>query len=198
MPEEEKKLYDGITEKEWIEELSKFGLWNIRHALSIFSLFGVPESMLDVGCGEGVMVRAARMLGVEAYGVDQLVDEKKWQHYFSHSNLVDIFKLRNPVSMVICLEVAEHLHQTAHPTLCTTLSDNLKSGSGNFLIFSAAYPNQGGIGHVSERPSKYWLDELALRGLNYRKDLTVNLSLLWSNIGSPLYWLPANVLVFEK
>ena len=194
----DKELYDGLTEEVWKVELDAQSEWNIRHLLSLFSMFGVPESMLDVGCGNGDMVRTATKLGVEAYGVDQLVDEITWPYNFSHANLVDVFKLPKQVSLVTCFEVAEHLHQTAHPTLCTTLAENLKSGSGNFLIFSSAFPNQGGIGHLAERPSKYWMDELSLRGFNYRKDLTVNLSLIWSNISSPLYWLPANVLVFEK
>lgn len=191
--------YDGLTREMWHDELNPLSAWNTRHLMAAFAMLGIPATMLDVGCGDGTMVNTARALGCTAYGVDQLV-EGTWGLHFFHHNLVDLFKLPEDkqVNMVICLEVAEHLHFTAHPTLCDTFHQNLLPGSGNFLIFSAAFPNQGGMGHVSERPSKYWLDELSLRGFNYRKDITVQLSLLWSNINSPLYWLASNVMLFEK
>lgn len=117
--------------------------------------------------------------------------------YFN-ANLVERFVAPFPMHMVWCIETAEHLDSSAHATLCDTLTENLMEGRGNYLVFSAAYPNQGGMGHVSERPSKYWLDQFSLRELGFRKDLTVSLALLWSNIGSPLYWLASNVMVFEK
>lgn len=194
-----KNTFDGLTSEMWQDELNPLSPWNTRHLLAAFAAFGVPASMLDVGCGDGTMVKTARALGCEAYGVDQLVDET-WANYFYNKNLVDLFLLPGDkqVEQVWCLEVAEHLHESSHSTLCDTLHQNLAPGRGNFLIFSAAFPNQGGMGHVAERPSKYWLDELTLRGFNYRKDLTVKLSLFWSNIESPLYWLAANVMVFEK
>lgn len=194
-----KNTYDGLTSEMWKEELNPLSVWNTRHLLAAFSVFGIPASMLDVGCGDGTMVNTARALGVEAYGVDQLVEET-WPNYFFNKNLVDLFLLPGDkqVDQVWCLEVAEHIHESAHATLCDTFHQALAPGRGNYLIFSAAYPNQGGMGHISERPFKYWQDELTLRGFNYRKDLTVQLSLSWNNISSPLYWLANNVGVFEK
>jgi cyclopropane fatty-acyl-phospholipid synthase-like methyltransferase len=191
--------YDNITSEKWRDELSPLHDWNERHLLTIFALLGIPERLLDVGCGIGTMVNVSAQLGVNACGIDQLVtDNKETVACFTHHNLVDKYDHPIKSNMVLCLEVAEHLDQSAHATLCDTCADNLMDGRGNFLVFSAAFPNQGGIGHVSERPSKYWMDQFSLRKLNYRMDLTVNLSLLWSNIHSPLYWLASNVLIFEK
>lgn len=189
--------YDGIPAENWFKELESQNDWNVRHFLTAAALLGMPKSMLDVGCGTGAVVRVARWLGVKACGVDQLIDPENNVNNF-HWNLVDYFALDEPVNLVWCLEVAEHLDPSAHATLCDSLSDNLIEERGNYLVFSAAFPNQGGMGHVSERPSKYWQDQFSLRKLNYRKDLTVGLALLWSNIGSPLYWLASNVMVFEK
>lgn len=191
--------YDGIERKQWVSELSTLHDWNERHAMALFAFLGIPEKLLDVGCGLGTYVNLAAQIGVNACGIDQLVDDEQMRDQcYVHWNLVNKYDHPIKSNMVLCIEVAEHLDQSAHATLCDTCADNLLDGRGNHLVFSAAFPNQGGIGHVSERPSKYWLDQFAMRKLNYRKDLTVGLSLLWSNIGSPLYWLASNVLVFEK
>ena len=188
--------YDGIAREAWLKELVEQHPWNVRHALAAFSLLGVPSSLLDIGCGDGAVCETARALGCSTIGVDQLVEEPM-PGYFN-ANLVERFVAPFPMHMVWCIETAEHLDSSAHATLCDTLTENLMEGRGNYLVFSAAYPNQGGMGHVSERPSKYWLDQFSLRELGFRKDLTVSLALLWSNIGSPLYWLASNVMVFEK
>lgn len=188
--------YDGVSREAWFDELKPQNEWNYRHLLAAFALLGEPDSMLDVGCGLGSIVEISHKLGVNAFGVDQLINYES--DYFFHANLVERFRLDSQVNLVWCTELAEHLDSSAHAVLCDTLADNLQEGRGNYLVFSSAYPNQGGTGHLSERPAKYWQDEFSLRNLNFRRDLTVNLALLWSNIGSPLYWLAANVMVFEK
>lgn len=191
--------YDGITTEQWRDELVALHDWNERHLMAIFALLGIPERLLDIGCGIGTMVNFAAMIGVSACGIDQLViPNEETNVCFVHHNLVNPYDHPIKSNMVLCLEVAEHLDPSAHATIADTCSNNLLEGRGNYLVFSAAFPNQGGIGHVSERPAKYWADQFSLRKLNYRKDLTVGLSLLWSNIGSPLYWLASNVMVFEK
>ena len=127
-------LYDGHSNQEWMEQLDKMDDWNTRHLLSLFALFGIPKSFLDVGCGTGIMTLTAQGMGIKAYGVDQLVDDK-WPKNFYHYNLVNLFKLPESVEMVVSFEVAEHLHESSHATFCDTLCENLKRGN-HFLIFS--------------------------------------------------------------
>lgn len=189
-----KELYDGRTRDEWREELTPQEDWVVRHFLCAIALLGKPKSLLDVGCGFGAIVSLSRSLTIQAYGVDQLI--LKTGGNYVHHNLVEKYNHFEKAEMVWCTEVAEHLDPSAHATLCDTLADNL--ALHGTLVFSAAHPNQGGNGHVAERPAKYWLDQFSLRQLNYRKDLTVNLALLWSNINSPLFWMAENVLLFEK
>jgi len=185
--------FDGIDEQDWFDELEGVREWNIRHCLTALAVLGIPETLLDVGCGDGTMVKTALSLGINAFGVDQLVSTGDM---FINHNLVNHFSFEPRCQQVWCIEVAEHLDPSAHATLCDTLNNNLEDHG--ILLFSAAHPNQGGMGHVAERPPKYWIDQFALRDLSYNQVLTVRMSLLWSNIDSPLYWLASNVLIFNK
>lgn len=190
-------MYDGYDKQIWLNGLEGMDRHNVRHILSAFALLGIPSSYLDVGCGTGIMVKIAAQLGAAAYGVDQLVDDT-WPPNFFHKNLVDKFDLpAGPVDMVTCFEVGEHLHESAHPTFCDTLCNNLNGGH-HFLLFSAARPGQGGTGHIACRPAEYWHNEFILRGLSYNGFLTMNLALVWSNIGSPLNYMWDNLMIFEK
>lgn len=189
--------FDGELAETWLRGLNGMSEHNTRHLLSAFAYFGVPKSFLDVGCGDGTMVKLARLLGVDAYGVDQLV-QPDWPSYYFYRNLVDAFRLEKPVAMVMCIEVAEHIHETAHGTFMDTLTENMEAEVSARLIFSAAHPGQDGTGHVATRPAKYWREELTNRGLTYNRMDTLNLALLWSHIQSPLGHLAANLQVFEK
>jgi len=190
--------YDGFPGYKWLAGLAEMDQHNIRHLLAMFALFGIPESYLDVGCGTGIMVKTAMKLGVRAAGVDQLVTPE-WGEGFYHKNLVDSFVLPGgPVDIVSSFEVGEHIHASAHATFCETLCGNLKSGGNHWLIFTAARPGQAGTEHVACRPAEYWHNEFLLRGTSYSAVKTMNLALLWSNIGSPLNYLVDNLMVFEK
>ena len=189
--------FDGETAETWLRGLNGMSDHNAKHILSTFAYFGLPKSRLDVGCGDGTMVKLARLLGVEAYGIDQLV-QPDWPPYYYYRNLVDAFRLDHPVEMVLCLEVAEHIHETAHSTFMDTIVENMVPGIGARLIFSAAHPGQDGTGHVAMRPAKYWREEFTNRGLTHNRMDTINLALLWSHIQSPLGHLAANLQVFHK
>lgn len=189
------QTFDGVPVEEWLNGLRDMRDNNIKHILSTFAYFGVPKSFLDVGCGDGTTVEFARKIGVEAFGVDQLV-QPDWPKYYYYQNLVDPFLLPEPVEMVYTLEVAEHLHETSHGTFMDTLNKNLLPGGR--LIFTAALPGQDGTGHVATRPPVYWRRELTSRGMTFSRMDTINLALLWSHIQSPFDHLAANLQVFTK
>jgi len=62
--------------------------------------------------------------------------------------------------LAICLETVEHLEpQTAialHAMICDTAPA---------VLWSAATPEQGGLGHINERPEKYWAKRFAARNM---------------------------------
>lgn len=191
-------MIDQETQESWIKELAPFDQWNEKHLMSLFSLLGIPRVMLDVGSGTGAMVNLARRLGVDAYGVDQL---KRPNEYLFTQSLNEPFDLADygvisQCDMVLSIEVAEHIDPKYHEVFCKSIVRHM--ADYGWLIFSSAIPGQDGTGHIGTQPPTYWRKIFADMKLNYRVDYTAMLSLLWSNIRSPLVWLPANVQVFQR
>jgi len=200
------KLYDGITAESWREELEVHRFWNRKHLFALWSLIGTHSKMLDIGCGLGDLVMMSRQLGIEAYGVDQLVTDDPWKWnqdwYFSH-DLRQPFSLSQftevaVVNLVLCWEVAEHIPDDNINVFCDTVCNHLERDTNSILAFTAAHPGQGGTEHVSGRPATFWKDQFHSRGLTFLEEKTARLALLWSNIGSPLWWLSSNLMLFEK
>jgi len=191
--------YDGESHENWMNGLNSMDRWNIKHILALFALMDIPPVFLDVGCGNGRMVKTARQLGSEAYGVDQLVEDS-WEPYFFHKNLVDYFELPDgkKADIIVSFETAEHIHESAHAHLCDTLCNNLKDGVDKYLVFCAARPGQQGTGHIACRPGEYWAQEFILRGLTANDLMTTRLALIWSRIYSPLTYFSDNLMVFHK
>lgn len=196
-----KETFDGRPYDEWMQGLAEWDKHYIKHLLIAFALFGIPESMMDVGCGTGAMVKTAMKLGVRSYGLDQIVDEDDkvmWPDGFHRVNLVDYWQAPEPVDIVFSSEVAEHLHFSAHGTFCSTLCNNIKEGPNHYLIFTAARPGQVGSGHVGLRPLEEWHDEMLAHGMHFDRDATMNLALLFSNCRSPLTYFWNNLQVFNR
>jgi len=204
------KLYDGITAEKWDKELAVNRFWNRKHLFALWSLMGTHSTMLDIGCGLGDLVQMSRKLGIEAYGVDQLVtdavteDRWKWnQDWFFHHDLRQPFSLGqfagvSVVNLVLCWEVAEHIPDNNIDVFCDTICNHLERETNSILAFTAAHPGQGGTEHVSGRPAIFWRDQFHSRGLTFLEEKTARLALMWSNIGSPLWWLASNLMIFEK
>src|SRR5262245_48537434 len=113
-------------------------------------------SVLDVGCGQGVWLRAweeagvSRVLGLDGGYVDQehlLVPRTS----FKVADLSQPFDLGERFDLVQSLEVAEHLQPSASPCFIDSLTRH-----GDVVLFSAAVPGQGGEYHVNERPLEFW------------------------------------------
>lgn len=184
---------DVVEVTRWLAGLAEFDAYNVRHLLAMFALFGLPDSYLDVGSGTGAMVRAARQLGVEAWGVDRLPRPESW---LLERDLAEPLDLQAQYRIVSCIEVAEHLPNQATEQLCFTLARHVRLGG--ILIFTAALPGQQGDGHQVLQPPVWWRERLTQQGLTYCHGLTVKLALLWSNIWTPLGHLPANLQVFSR
>ena len=123
-----------------------------------------PKSVVDIGCGEGAWLKVWKQLGVsEVLGVDgDYVDRDSLlidQSEFVSADLTEPLDLGRTFELVQCLEVAEHLPEAAADVLVKTLTRH-----GQFVVFSAAVPGQGGFRHINERSYEYWRNQFGQLG----------------------------------
>ena len=129
----------------------------------VFRLVG-PSSVADFGCGGGAWLKVCRELGVQdILGIDgNYVDSQKLgfpREYFFPHDLRDPIAATRRFDLVISLEVAEHIPLSS----CGTFLDSLIR-LAPVVLFSAAVPYQGGVGHVNEQWPSYWCDLFEQRG----------------------------------
>jgi cyclopropane fatty-acyl-phospholipid synthase-like methyltransferase len=167
--------------------------WNERHLMALFALFGLPGSYLDIGCGSGAMVKLARRLNIEAFGLDLIEHPEEWLRAV---DLRQPYSMGRTFALVSSFEVAEHIPPKDATTFIQTVTDHVREGG--LLIFSAAHPGQGGEGHVNLQPASWWRGRIDPRGMTYQPELTSRLSHAWTILSTPMYWLAANVQVFSR
>lgn len=181
-----------MTDEQWLAGLAEFDQWNERIFLALCVMFGIPNSTLDIGCGTGAMVKIARNLGVEAWGVDLLQSNNG---YLRKHDLRQPLLLDRKFDLITCIEVAEHIAPEYAETLCKSMKDNISSRG--WLVLSAAHPGQQGHQHVNCQPAYYWREKLHALGFMYNQPASIQLSLLLLYASGPLQWIPANTQVFR-
>jgi SAM-dependent methyltransferase len=150
-----------------------------------------PKNVLDIGSGPGMYVDELIKVGVDAHGID-IDDRVEGKDYLSKES---IFDTKRTADTVICFEVLEHID----PIFADQEVDALYNAveSGGTLIFTAAQPGQGGVGHINCRPRSYWYDKLVARGLVYDRDISKAL-IDYELKGIHMGWFVNNVMVFKK
>lgn len=162
-------------------------------------VLGAPQVLVDVGCGSGALMRAAREQGFarEAVGIDLGVEtEMDSDHHlaFIQHDLTRPLLARVRGDLTLCWEVGEHLPASAADTLCDTVAD----ATSWALLFSAATPGQGGTGHVNEQPHEYWRSKLEARGLRCSVEMTVTLRDIFRTAAPTAWWYGRNIMVFFR
>jgi len=172
MAEEEKPLAEQVAA--WIREQS-------------------PSRVLDIGCGPGHFVDAMRALDIYACGYD--IDARKDHcHVFQRDLTESHMPFSGVADIVICLEVLEHIDKADTVTALRNLGRMTK----NLLVFSAAQPGQGGVGHINCRPRANWRHDIE-EYTELRHDAKLTKDLLESVDHETVPgWFLNNVMVFRK
>lgn len=123
-----------------------------------------PDRVVDVGCGVGTFLHAFReagtgtVRGLEGTWLDP-------EHLVIERSELTPHDLERPLpevgtfDLAVCLEVAEHLT----PGRAESFLDEL-CALAPAVLFGAAIPLQGGVGHVNEQWPSWWAERFAARG----------------------------------
>jgi SAM-dependent methyltransferase len=132
-----------------------------------------PQTVLDAGCGIGLLVRSLRGRGVEAWGIDvsdyaisQVPDEVR--AYCSSASITD--ELDRDFDLIACIEVVEHL--PAH--LGREAIENLARHTDS-ILFSSTPDDFDEPTHLNVQPTAHWVEEFGRLGFfrNFDFDATV-------------------------
>lgn len=134
-------------------------LYSARTILSLL-LAAIPpvKSAVDYGCGVGTWLAEARRQGIDCVrGYEgEWLDRSLLEIDQDSFDYLDFNHLNNAApssryDLALCLEVAEHLPPDQADKLISLLV-----ASADFILFSAAIPDQGGKGHLNERWPDHW------------------------------------------
>jgi 2-polyprenyl-3-methyl-5-hydroxy-6-metoxy-1,4-benzoquinol methylase len=153
-----------------------------------------PASVVDVGCGTGLMLarfaeHGALVTGVE--GSRAAIRRSRVADRIVRANLERGVPDLGRFDLCLCIEVAEHLSARSGARLVaglTRLSD--------VVVFTAAPPGQRGTSHINSRPKQYWQAQFATRGF-VRSALEGELLDAIAEVPEPGY-IHANLMVFER
>ena len=149
-----------------------------------------PNSVLDIGCGPGHFVDSMNDIGIRSFGID--IDERVvGKNNLFRENILDTQFVSDTC---ICLEVFEHIDDMYNDDLV----DKVSTMFLDTLIFTAAIPGQGGVGHINCQPKQYWCDKFLSTKKMRRNYLMEDLLLHYCRQGRHMGWFTQNLLVFTK
>ncbi len=158
-----------------------------------------PGSVLDLGCGNGYLLKTFAEKGKKIKGIDGSFNAINSIQYPLRENFHQK-DLRQPLyvgryDLVICSEVAEHLEEQ----YADLLIDNICRSSKRYIFFTGATPEQtGGVNHVNLQQHEYWIEKFSNHGFHLLKKQTAQLrTYMQSNI-EDIVWFTKNSMLFEK
>jgi SAM-dependent methyltransferase len=150
-----------------------------------------PQKVLDIGCGPGTYVNCFKELDIDVIGYDSDVRIK------GNSNLIckSMFDIEETCDLALCLEVAEHIDSSCNMQIVETMAQVLEENG--LLIWTAAKPDQGGVGHINCQTKDYWEDLFATQALKRCPELEERL-IEAMKTGYHMGWFVQNLLIYRK
>jgi SAM-dependent methyltransferase len=123
-----------------------------------------PRTVVDVGCGTGGWLHTLTTLAdVDITGLDgDYVPRDRLAipvDRFVPTDLARPVRLDQRFDLAMSFEVAEHLPASRSAGFVEDLTR-----LADAVLFSAAVPGQGGVGHINEQWPSYWIEHFAQQG----------------------------------
>ena len=147
---------DNLYAREFQKLIRTGSLQSARAVVPLVMDLVAPRSVVDVGCGSGAWLSVFAEAGVwDVAGLEgspadpEVVDIEP-----SRIQVCDLskpFHLDREFDLAASLEVAEHLPEDSAGSFIESLTR-----LAPVILFSAAIPGQGGVGHLNEQWPTYW------------------------------------------
>ena len=153
-----------------------------------------PRSVIDVGCGSGLMLLEFAKRGVAVRGIEgshAAIERSQLGDRIVRANLERGVPNLGRFDLCLCIEVAEHLSLRSAPRLVeglTRLSD--------VIVFTASRPGASGVAHINAQPESYWRELFAHHNFT-ESPLRDELLRAIADVPEPRY-LHESLMIFEK
>lgn len=148
----------------------------------------------DIGCGTGTWLAAALADGAEtAFGIEgdwvtpAMLDDRRIT--LAPHNLEKPFTAPR-VDIALSIEVAEHLSPARAPGFVVDLVAIAPA-----ILFSAAIPGQGGVGHLNEQWQSWWAAHFAGHGYTAHDVIR---PAIWADDAIPAWYRQNAVLYLDQ
>lgn len=151
------------------------------------------KSIMDIGCGAGGFIKAFEDSGITNYflvdhpslNVDRILPSNKTR--FIACDLDKDLPPINKVDLICCTEVLEHLELSQALNMLKYMCE-----CADLILFSAAIPRQGGLGHINEQRHSFWHQKFANQGYKFYDGFKIEI-LMNSKID---YWFIQNLFIY--
>jgi len=143
--------------KSFYQNGSDTALNSARQIVPLVMKLARPRSVVDIGCGTGEWLSVFREMGVsDILGIDgdwvpgealHIPRSSFRAHEVGNTSLM----LGRQFDLAVSLEVGEHLSEEKAESFIAELT-----AAAPVILFSAAIPHQGGVGHINENWPGYW------------------------------------------
>lgn len=194
-------MKDHIYTREWF--LSHYSLRDEYRAVAdVIHAEFKPRTVIDVGCGLGLIIERLQELGANVWGLDGAYQAVASAAPESVRGVISFVDLSQPLAievfaedLVICTEVAEHID----PQYAETLIDHVvaRVRAAGHVFFTAATPGQGGTDHVNEQPNEYWISRFQARGMVLNEEKTMRMRYQLRDKCPGMNWMGRSAMVFQ-
>lgn len=163
----------------------------------ILEMFPDRGNVADVGCGSGAFAAEFRRRGRSVVACEHAVGGR----FVARLQGVEVSRfdldrvppatLPTNLHLAYCFEVAEHCTPAQGQRLVAFLAKLAPT-----IVFSAAQPGQGGLGHINEQDPAYWIEAFGNHGAVLAQAETTSLRDRFAGAGLEASWFAANTLVF--